>query len=121
MLAAALATASLIVSAPGWTRPDLKPVTQPVVAGDRAVLYVAADKGLRLLSLDTASGRTVWSVRASASEVTPGEAPSLLVAGSAAIYMAKVSGELAELVAVDVETGSERWRSDRGYFSGWPD
>src|SRR4051812_549881 len=72
---------------PGWTRPDLKPVTQPVAAGDRVVLYVAADKGLRLLGLDAASGRTVWSQPASASDITPGEAPSLLVAGGQAIYL----------------------------------
>ncbi len=104
----------------GWTRPDLKPVSQPVVAGDRVVVYVAADKGLRLLGLDAASGRTVWSVRASASDITPGVAPTLMVAGGAAIYLAPVSGELAELAAVDAETGAERWRGDRGYFSGWP-
>src|SRR3954453_17596432 len=122
-LAAALTltcAAGASAQTPGWTRPDLKPVSQPVVAGDRVVLYVAADKGMRMLGLDAASGRTVWSVRASASEITPGEAPSLLVAGGAAIYFTKVADELSDLTAVDVETGTVRWRSDRGYFAGWP-
>src|SRR3954447_16293135 len=120
---ALVAALTLTYAAPAsaqWTRADLKPVSQPVALGDRVVLYVAADKGMQMLGLDAASGRTLWSVRASASEITPGEAPSLLVAGGEAIYLAKVSGELADLAAVDVETGAVRWRSDRGYFAGWP-
>src|SRR4051812_30115883 len=119
-LAAALTlscAAGASAQTPGWTRPDLKPVSQPVAAGDRVVVYVAADKGMQMLGLDAASGRTVWSVRASASGITPGIAPTAIVAGGAAIYLAQVSGELAELTAVDVESGTERWRSIPGSFA----
>jgi outer membrane protein assembly factor BamB len=106
--------------APGWARPDLKPVTQPAVVGNRVVVYVAAGGGLRVVALDAGTGQTVWSYDASTSEMAPGEAPYLTFAGGNAIYLAKRPGSLVDVTAVDVETGTERWRSEDGYFTGSP-
>jgi hypothetical protein len=65
----------------GWSRTDLKPVSQPVAAGGTFVLYVAAHGGLELIGLDPHSGRTLWQDVASPSVITPGVAPELLVLG----------------------------------------
>jgi outer membrane protein assembly factor BamB len=105
---------------PGWARPDLQPVTQPAVVGDRVVLYVAAGGGLRVVALDAGTGQTVWSYDASTSEMAPGEAPYLAFVRGNAIYLARRPGMLADVTAVDIESGAERWRSEDGYFAGSP-
>src|SRR5690349_21634841 len=105
--------------APGWTRADLKPVTQPAVVGNRVVLDVAAAGGLRVIALDAATGQTVWSRDATTSSMAPGQAPSLAFAGANVIFVAKGSNA-DDITAVDVETGTERWRFPGGHFAGSP-
>jgi hypothetical protein len=98
---------------------DLRPVSQPVVAGDRAVLYVAASGGLRVVALDLATGTTVWSRDATTSDMAPGEEPELAVMGDEVIYLAKAPDSGASVTAVDAERGSELW-STPGDFNGTP-
>jgi outer membrane protein assembly factor BamB len=104
---------------PGWTRMDLRPVSQPVVAGDRAVLYLAAGGGLRVVGLDLATGATVWSRDATTSDMAPGEEPGLAVMGGKVIFLAKESDFGASVTAVDAERGNELW-STSGDFNGTP-
>ena len=94
VLAVAVMSCSLVVrpawgQSSGWKRPDLRPVSQPSVVGDRVVLYVAAGGGLRVLALDAATGTTVWSHDATTSEMAPGEEPGLAIMGSEVVYLAK--------------------------------
>jgi hypothetical protein len=77
----------------GWSRTDLKPVSQPVAAGGTFVLYVAAHGGLELIGLDPHSGRTLWQDVASPSVITPGVAPELLVLGD---HVLQIGLELAQ-------------------------
>ena len=104
----------------GWTRADLRPVSQPAAVSGRFVLYVAAGGGLEVVGLDARSGRTLWSRSASSSANAPGQPPALVVSGSTVVYLRPVSGEEAELAAVDAATGREVWRSRRADFTSWP-
>jgi len=106
-------------SVPAWTRSDLKPVTQPVVAGGLFVLYVAVPGGLGVVGLDAASGRSVWQAPASRGHTTPGVAPSLGVVGGNVVLF-QSAAKLEQLVALDAATGAQRWASPPAAFTGWP-
>jgi len=107
-------------STPAWNRADLKPVTQPVVAGGLFVLYVAVPGGLGMVGLDPATGRSVWQVPASRAFTTPGVAPSVqVVGGSVLLYQA--APKLDQLVALDPGSGARRWATQPTAFTGWPD
>jgi PQQ-like domain len=108
-------------SAAGWTRHDLKPVTQPAPAGGALVLYVARDGGLRIVALEAGTGKTVWSDAASTSGVAPGEPPGLALVGRNVIYLRKVARSVAQIVEADAKSGKERWHSDAGLFTGSPE
>jgi outer membrane protein assembly factor BamB len=100
-------------------RSDLKPLTQPIVAGGLFVLYVAAPGGLGVTGLDPASGRTVWQVAASRAHTTAGVAPSLDVVDGR-VLLFQPDGDFERLVAVDARSGATRWTSEEGLFTGWP-
>ena len=107
----------------GWVRSDLKPVSQPQLAGDRLVLYVAANGGLQVVALDPQTGRTLWHETASPGRVTPGVAPSLGVAGSIVTFLRPVDNHTgsSQVVGVDAATGRQVWRSPTGLFTDWPE
>jgi len=105
----------------GWSRTDLKPVSQPVALGGTFVLYVAAHGGLDLIGLDPHSGRTLWQDVASPSVITPGVAPELLVLGDHVIYPKLVSGQEARMVAADARTGHQVWQTAPAAFTSWPE
>jgi putative pyrroloquinoline-quinone binding quinoprotein len=106
--------------APRWSRSDLRPVSQPAAVADRFVQLVARGGELGIVALDAASGSTAWSDIASSSQVAPGEPPTFAIAAGAAIYLRKIHGDIAELVAREVQTGRRIWHGNRGTFSSWP-
>jgi hypothetical protein len=118
-VAAVVAASAPAAPAAGWQRSDLRPVTQPAPAGSLFVLEVAQSGGLAVVGLDAATGATVWSRRASTSEVTAGVAPVLVVAGGKVIYLAP-DGSAAALVAVDAQTGAPVWTTGPGEFRAPP-
>jgi outer membrane protein assembly factor BamB len=84
------------------------------------VLYVARKKVLYVTALDAGSGSTVWTVRASPSEIAPGVAPILSVLGQEVIYIRTRGNRLADVAASDARTGRLLWHSPPGEFTGWP-
>jgi hypothetical protein len=106
--------------AAGWTRADLRPVTQPAPVGARLVLYVAEGGGLTVTGLDAATGATVWSTEASTSEIVPGSAPVPVIAGANVIYLARRIDGSAALAAVDAQSGTPVWQTQGGFFADPP-
>ena len=105
----------------GWVRSDLKPVTQPELAGGLVVLYVAAGGGLQVVALDPKTGRTLWHDRASPGSTTPGVAPVLGVAGSTVAFLSPVDDSTySRLVGVAAATGRQLWHTPAGLFEDWP-
>ena len=98
-----------------WERPDLRPVTRPVVVDDQVLLYALRDGTLRLTSLDGRSGKTRWEQDASVSGLPGGVALNIpVIAGTAFFLRAATGGSTAaRLTAVVVATGEQRWSSDR--------
>jgi hypothetical protein len=111
---------AMALRAAGWTRHDLKPVTQPAPAGGALVLYVAQNGGLRIVALDPQTGKTVWSDQASTSDAAPGQPPELAVVGGNVIYLRRVARFVAQIIEADAGSGKERWHSDAGVFTGFP-
>ena len=108
-------------TATGWIRSDLKPVSQPVAAGGRFVLYVGTATGLHLVGLDPADGRTVWDRPASASATTPGVQPALAVIGGRVVYFESAgTDQIAQLTGLDPATGAVAWQGNDDYFADWP-
>jgi outer membrane protein assembly factor BamB len=108
--------------ATAWQRTDLHAVTQPVVDSDRFVVYVGVGGRLRVVSLFAGSGVTAWARNASASVIAPGSSPFPTVVGGQVVYLEPLprGDGAARLVAADTAGGDIRWRSDPGYFTGWP-
>lgn len=104
----------------GWSRVDLTPVSQPVVAGGTVVVYVSAGGGLQLVGLDPADGKTRWKVPASTGDVTPGVAPELTTDGTTVFYLDTAAGG-TEVAALDAESGHRVWASRAGSFTSWPE
>lgn len=106
----------------GWVRSDLKPVSQPVLAGGRLVLYVEAGGGLQVVALDPQTGRTLWHDAASPGRVTAGVTPLLGVAGSIVTFLRPVDNRTgsSQVVGIDAVTGRQMWRSPTGMFTDWP-
>jgi outer membrane protein assembly factor BamB len=106
----------------GWVRSDLTPVSQPVLAEGRLILYVEAGGGLQVVALDPETGRTLWHDNASPGNVTAGVAPFLGVAGSIVTFLRPVDNHTgsAQVVGVDAATGRQVWRSPTGMFTDWP-
>lgn len=92
-------------------------MSQPGPVAGLFALYVAAGGGLRVVGLDAATGATVWSHRASTSDVPPGEPPRLVIAGGSVVLVAPDLHGLAQLVAVDGRTGSQLWSAGPGVFA----
>jgi outer membrane protein assembly factor BamB len=103
----------------GWVRTDLKPVSQPYLAGGRFVLYVQGRAGLDLVGLDATTGRTAWKVDASASGVTQGVAPTFAIHGDDVVFLRDVGRGSAALYAIDARDGSRSWTSPPGIFADW--
>ena len=104
---------------PAWERPDLRPVSEPVLAGALFVVYVAVPSGLSVVALDPGSGRTQWQMEVSRALTHPGLWPTVgVVGGNVVLFRAKDG--LHELVAVDAGTGVERWASPPATFTTWP-
>lgn len=74
----------------GWVRSDLKPVTQPELAGGLLILYVAAGGGLQVEGLDPKTGKTLWRDNASTGAVTAGVPPAVGVAGSTVVFLSLI-------------------------------
>jgi hypothetical protein len=107
-------------AAAGWTRGDLRPVTQPAPVGGLFVLFVVQDEQLSVIGLDAATGATVWSAAASTSDAAAGVAPALEVAGANVIFLAARSSDTAALTAVDGQTGTAVWQTQIGTFDDPP-
>lgn len=109
-------------TAVGWVRSDLRPVSQPELAGGLLVLYVAAGGGLQVDALNPKTGRTVWHASASPGGTTPGVAPVLGVAGSTVVFLSPVDNatQSAQVVGVDGATGRVLWRTPTGVYTDWP-
>ena len=85
-----------------WHRPEMD-VSAPPVVGDRYV-YV---HGIDLKALDPADGSTVWTaVEDKATVYRPALADGTIY------VLAGSETENPQLVAVDAETGAERWRQE---------
>ena len=106
----------------GWVRSDLKPVTQPELAGGLLVLYAEAGGGLQVDALDPKTGKTVWHDSASPGHTTPGVVPVLGVVGSIVAFLRPVdnSAGTAQMVGVDAATGRQRWHTPVLIFTDWP-
>ncbi len=103
-----------------WERPDLKPVSEPALAGDLFVVYVAVPSGLSMISLDPDTGRTVWQMEVSRARTGPRtSSPVAVVAGNVIIFRSAEGFD--QLVAVDPKSGVEKWASRPGTFNEWPD
>ena len=117
-------TASVHAQKPtvGWVRSDLKPVTQPELAGGVLVFYVEAGGGLQVAALDPMTGRTVWHDSASPGDTTPGVPPALGVAGSTVVFLRSVDNNVgsSQVVGVDAATGRQLWHTPAGAFDDWP-
>jgi outer membrane protein assembly factor BamB len=111
---------SLSGASAGWSRTDLRPVTQPAAIGDRLLLYAANAGRLSVVALDARSGSTVWSEAAFPSFITQGVPPFLTVLRKKVIYVHRVGAFGAQLVAADPRTGRMAWRSKTGGFTSWP-
>ena len=107
-------------SGAGWTRSDLRPVTQPAPAGSVLVVYVAEGGGLTITGLDAATGATVWSADASTSHIPPGVAPLPVIAGANVVYLARRLDGSVALTAVVAQTGAPVWQSQGGTFDDPP-
>jgi hypothetical protein len=120
--APAIATSSASHSSrPGWSRPDLHPVTQPAPAGNRVIVLVAARGRLRLLGLDSRTGRTRWSQPASTGDNAPGQPPLFALVRDRIVYLRAVAKSISRLAAADPLTGRTVWSSKPGQFTAWPD
>jgi hypothetical protein len=106
--------------AAGWTRPDLRPVTQPAPVGARLVVYIAEGGSLDVIGLDAATGATAWSTEASTSDVVPGTAPVPVIAGANVIYLARRIDGSTALAAVDAQSGAPVWQTQGGFFTDPP-
>jgi outer membrane protein assembly factor BamB len=104
----------------GWSRDDLRPITQPAPIGGRLVLYVAGGGGMQIVGLDARSGATVWAHAASPSLVAPGQSPVLVTLSGLVIYLRQAGVPGAQLVGADPATGRVVWQSQVGYFTSWP-
>src|SRR5437870_37942 len=89
----------------GWTRSDLKPVTQPAPIGDRFVLYSADGGQLSVTALDARTGKTVWTDTATTSGIAAGEGPTLTIAGRNVIYVHDGGQGLAQITAAAAADG----------------
>jgi outer membrane protein assembly factor BamB len=119
VVAPAPATAS-VAAAPGllptWKRDDLTAVSRPVAVGGRAVLYTAADGQLRLTAIDPRDGKTVWSVPATDSSITPGVELHVESHNDDVFYLAPAGRrQFAVLTALDAKTGHRLWSTGRPY------
>src|SRR4051812_6621643 len=76
----------------GWQRTDMRPMTQPALAGGLFVMYARGTAGLQVSAVDPATGRTAWSQPASPSEVTQGQGPVLTVAGAEIVFLGRDAG-----------------------------
>ncbi len=109
---------------PVWVRSDIEPVSQPIEAGGKFVVYIVSEGNLQLVGLDPKSGVTDWSIDASTSNITPGVAPSLVsVAGYIPILFPTYglsSGGPVKIAAVNPANGSIVWTGKSGVYSDWP-
>src|SRR5258708_6883748 len=105
----------------GWSRADLKPVSQPAFVDGRFLLYAHTNGGLHLVALDARSGATAWSVDASPAAVAPGQPATFAVVGTEVIAFRETSGQIAELIARNTASGRELWHSQPGLFTTYPD
>ena len=103
----------------GWVRTDLKPVSQPYIAGGRFVVYVQGSAGLDIVGLDPKTGRTAWKLDASASGVTQGVAPIFAIDGNRVVFLRDVGKGSAALAGIDARTGALSWTSPPGIFADW--
>ena len=79
--AAASSDRAASTASAGWARTDLKPITQPAPVDGALVFYAAQNGGIRVVSLDARTGKTLWSGTASTGSAPPGEPPLLTVVG----------------------------------------
>ena len=111
---------SVSQAAASWSRSDLSPVSQPVVAAGTVTVYTAGGGGLQLVGLDPATGSTRWTMTTSTGNVTPGVAPELTTDGTRLFYLAQTAGGTA-LAALDANSGRQVWASQAGSFTSWPE
>ncbi|WP_353649612.1 hypothetical protein ABLG96_01230 [Nakamurella sp. A5-74] len=90
-----------------WTARGFIAASQPVIAGDRALVYGTVKGTFSLIGVDVASGKLVWSKPASLAGVLGGlHRPA--VVGSRALVMVPVPGyTLVRPAIVDTATGRE--------------
>jgi hypothetical protein len=94
-----------------WTAKDVKPIGQPIAAGDVAVVYEIRGKRLWLTALDAVTGDVRWSREATPSWTTPGVSLEPEAVGPenrplVAMLERNDGGELlADLVVLDPESG----------------
>ncbi|MCA1720390.1 MAG: PQQ-binding-like beta-propeller repeat protein [Actinobacteria bacterium] len=104
-------------SSPGttlaWERTDLKPVTRPVAAAGRLLLYVQDGSHLSVVALDPATGKTVWTEQATDSGITGGVAFGLTVVKDRVVFLTPTGdGARALAAAADAATGKRLWTND---------
>ena len=118
--ALALPAAARAQAPAGWQRTDLRPMTQPALAGGLFVMYASAAGGLELIAVNPATGGTAWSHPASPAETTQGQAPTVTLVGDDVVFLARATGVSARLAAADVRTGAVVWQSAPARFTTWP-
>lgn len=102
-----------------WVREGVRSVTRPIETHGRLLMYEVRAGGLFLIALDPRSGKTLWEREATDSGITGGVAFSVTAVDDKVFYLRHVERGLAQLVAVDVRHGSERWATTTA--PGWLD
>jgi PQQ-like domain len=112
------------VSATGWDNTVAHPVTAPVVVGNRVVVYTADAGQLTIRAFDPITGATAWALPASPSGETAGQPFEVAHTADTVFYFKPgedPSTELAQVAAVDVATGKQKWATVDSYvFAGLP-
>lgn len=113
------------VASVAWEAP-LHPVSEPVAAGDVAVVYAADGQDLWLVGLDSESGEEVWRQAATPSLTPPGMVPEVdasRIEDSAYVATLERVREMplqARLIVLDSATGEVIHRTQPQYFASWP-
>lgn len=105
-----------------WRNASIKPIGQPVVAGDILVVYGTVGKDLRLYGVAPADGTVRWDRQATPSDTTSGIAltPSV-IDGHVAYFRPDLKANLAaRLVVADSPTGRDLLVSEPMIFRSHP-
>ncbi len=109
-----------------WTDEDIRPIGQPVAAGDVAVVYEARGKRLWLTALDVSTGDVRWSTEATPSWTTPGISLEPEVVGSESRPLVSLLARndddelLADLLVIDAESGETVKKVSAQHFRSTP-